>query len=416
MGDAATATSSAPTVARPDTGRRPDVIVVGAGIIGLSTAWRAVLSGLDVTVIDPAPASGASGVAAGMLAPVTEVAYGEESLLRLNIAGARRWPDFTAELEAATGHDIGHQRDGTLLVAFDADDHAALRDLHGFQQHLGLEVDRRRSRECRAQEPMLSPRIRGGVFAPGDHHVDPRRTTAALAEACRARGVTTVAQPVERIDHDGERVLGVTTGDGATHTAPRVVLAAGVASGALHGLPASVAPPVRPVKGQILRLRSRDGTRLLSGAVRGIVQGRSIYLVPRRDDELVVGATQEELGHDRSVTAGGVRELLDAAVAIVPGVDELTLAETAAGLRPGTPDNHPLVGATDLDGLMLATGHHRHGVLLAPITAEAVVACLLGETPPAEIEVADPRRSAVTDTGPRTSDPGRRVDDVRSAS
>jgi glycine oxidase len=383
-----------------------DAVVVGSGLIGLAVAWRAAEAGLQVTLVDPAPVSGASSVAAGMLAPVTEVHYGEEPLLRLNIAGARRWPDLAADLEQATGRDVGYQQGGTLLVAFDADDRRVLDELHRFQQHLGLEVDRLRSRDCRVREPMLTPRIRGGLLARDDHHVDPRKVTAALRLACEARGVTTVFRRVERIAHDAGRATAVILDDGERIAANTTVLAAGAAVTGIEGLPPGTVPPVRPVKGQILRLGNPDGTQLLAGTIRGIVQGRAVYLVPRRDDELVVGATQEELGHDTRVTVGGVRELLDAAATLVPGVDELTLVETSAGLRPGTPDNRPLIGRTALDGLLLATGHHRNGVLLAPITADAITALLLGDEPPAELEVADPRRDGLR--------PAPTITDVRS--
>ena len=378
-----------------------DVVIVGGGLVGLSSAWRAAQAGMQVAVVDPAPGSGASGVAAGMLAPVTEVHYGEEALLRLNIAGARRWPGFAAELESASGSMVGYQQDGTLLVGFDADDHRVLDDLHRFQQELGLDVERLRSRACRAQEPMLSPRVRGGLLAREDHQVDPRRVTAALVSACRGAGVRLVADEVVAVEKDDDRVGGVRLRDGGHLPARQVVLAAGAASSRVPGLGAELRPPVRPVKGQILRLRSRDGAQHLSMAVRGVVQGRSIYLVPRRDGEVVVGATQEELGDDVAVTAGGVRELLDSAAAIVPGIDEFLLVETAAGSRPGTPDNRPLVGPSTLPGLLIATGHHRNGVLLTPITSEAVVAFLLHRPPPDEMAVADPLRPGIRGTSGR---------------
>jgi glycine oxidase len=377
-----------------------DVVVVGGGLIGLAVAWRAAQAGLQVTVVDPAVGSGATWVAAGMLAPVTEVAYGEEPLLRLNVAGAGRWPGFADELEAATGHDVGYRQDGTLLVAFDGDDKRAVDELARFQAELGLRVEALRSRDCRTHEPMLSPRIRGGVLARDDHRVEPRRVAAALRGAGREAGVTTVARRAARLEHDDHRITGVVLDGGERITAGSVVLAAGTASAQVAGLPASCVPPVRPVKGQILRLGSPDGAPLLSGTVRGLVQGRPVYLVPRQDGEVVVGATQEEMGLDTRVTVGGVRELLQAAVTLVPGLDELTLVETAAGLRPGTPDNRPLIGRTDLDGLLLATGHHRGGVLLAPITAEAVVALLAGGDPPPEIHVADPRRDGLRADAP----------------
>lgn len=373
-----------------------DLIVIGGGVIGLSIAWRAATAGLTVTVLDPAPGSGASGVAAGMLAPVTEVAYGEEALLALNLASARRWPAFAAELEAAAGVTVGYETAGTLQVAYDADDRRALDDLQAFQTELGLPVERLRSRDCRVREPLLSPRVRGGSFAPDDHQVDPRRVGAALDRACRAAGVRLVGEAAAAIEAPRGRVAAVVRADGERLVAGQVVIATGAASASLEGLPAGTLPTVRPVKGQILRLRTPDGEPRLATTVRGLVRGRPVYLVPRRDGELVVGATQEELGHDRRVTARGVRELLDDAAALIPGVDECTFVEASAGLRPGSPDDHPVVGATAVAGLAVATGHHRHGVLLAPITADAIRALVTGTPPPAEIAVADPARPGLT--------------------
>jgi glycine oxidase len=372
-----------------------DAIIVGGGLIGLASAWRAAQAGCAVTVVDTAPGGGASNVAAGMLAPVTEVAYGEEASLRLNIASARRWPDFAAELEAVAGETVGYRSDGTLLVGFDADDARVLDDLAAFQAELGLDVRRLRSRACRDREPLLSPRVRGGLLAAGDHRVEPRRVVAALLRALETSGVEMVADRVVAIEHTDGRVTGVRLGEGRRLTAPRIVVAAGSWSGRIEGLPPGAVPPVRPVKGQVLVLRGRAGEPSLAGSVRGLVQGRSIYLVPRGEGSVVVGASQEERGFDTTVTAGATRELLDDAARIVPGVDELELVEAIAGLRPGTPDNRPLVGPGELDGLVLATGHHRSGVLLTPLTAEAVAAWLTDTEPDPVVAVADPRRAGL---------------------
>lgn len=386
----------------------PDAVVVGGGMVGLATAWRAAEAGLAITVVDPRPGSGASHVAAGMLAPVTEVTYGEQALLRLAIASARRWPDFAGDLEAAADQHVGYRALGTLLVGLDADDQRVLDDLHRFQEGLGLDVERLRSRDCRSREPMLSPRVRGGILARDDHQVDPRRVVAALLTAVEAAGVEQRPGRVAEIEHHGDRVAGVRLETGERLRAPRVVVSAGCWSGELGGLPSGTAP-VRPVKGEILRLRSRDGDPVLSAAVRGLVRGRSVYLVPRGDGRVVVGATQQEAGFDTSVTAGGVRTLLDDAASIVPGVDELELCEATAGLRPGTPDNAPLIGQTEVDGLVLATGHHRNGVLLTPVTAEAAVAALTGAVGDPVLAVADPRRDSTRQYGfpPSRKVPGR---------
>jgi glycine oxidase len=361
-----------------------DVLVVGGGIIGLVTAWRAAQRGLRTAVVDPSPGAGAAHVAAGMLAAVTELQYGEQTLLELNLASARRYPTFAAELTEATGLDLGYRPCGTLAVALDSDDRAAMRELHAFQLTLGLESEWISGRDCRRLEPMLAPGVRGGLRVDGDHQVDPRRLATALLRACERAGVVFHRDSAERITVDGDRTRGAVLRDGTVLAAEQTVLAAGSRSGTLAGLPEHVLPPVRPVKGQVLRLRiPRAYAPFLSRTVRGVVRGGHVYLVPRENGELVVGATSEELGWDTEVTAGGVYELLRDAHDLVPGITELPLAEALAGLRPGSPDNAPLLGPTALPGLLLATGHHRNGVLLTPITGDAMAEALTtGELPP----------------------------------
>jgi glycine oxidase len=320
-----------------------------------------------VVVFDPDPGAGASAAAAGMLCPVSEAHYGEQRLLELNLASARRWPSFAAELEAASDIDVGYRRDGTLAVAFDDDDLRVLDELLSFQQSLGLDSARLRSRECRALEPRLSPRVRGGIFVDGDHQVDNRSVVAALLRAAERAGVRIVREAVA---------------SPAEVDADIVVVAAGCWS-------ASLCPDVsvRPVKGQILRLRFDPDDPVLTRNVRGLVAGRSVYLVPRSSGELVVGATVEEQGYDTTVTAGAVDDLLRAAIDLVPGVSELELVETRAGLRPGTPDNAPIIGWSRSDPRVIhATGHYRHGILLTPITADVVASLVAGESVPPIVE------------------------------
>jgi glycine oxidase len=331
------------------------VAVVGAGVIGLACAWRCAQRGLRVLVLERAaePGSGASGVAAGMLAPVTEAEFGEEALLRLNLAGAELWPAFAAELAERSGLDTGYRASGALVVAADRDDAEELRRLHAFQRSLGLDVSWLSGRDCRRLEPRLSPRVPGGILAEHDHQVEPRAVVRALRAAFEAAG--------------GELRCGVEVGDPSGLDADHVVLAAGCWSGA----------PVRPVKGQILRLRGEP----LAGR---LVRTPRCYVVSRPGGEVVVGATVEERGFDTTVTGDGVFRLLEAAREVLPDVGELELVEAAARLRPGTPDNAPLIG--EHDGLLWATGHHRNGVLLAPITAQAVAAIVTGDDPPAAVE------------------------------
>ncbi|MGP4042687.1 glycine oxidase ThiO [Streptomyces sp. 2A115] len=367
----------------PETARTSDVLVIGGGVIGLVTAWRAAQRGFTTALVDPEPGGGAAQVAAGMLAAVTELHYGEQTLLGLNLASARRYPDFAAELTETTGQDLGYRRCGTLAVALDADDRAHLRELHTLQRQSGLDSEWLTGRECRRLEPMLAPGVRGGLRVDGDHQVDPRRLAGALVTACERAGVTFHRTWAERLTVVRDRAAGVVTADGTELSAGRLVLAAGSLSGRLAGVPDDVLPPVRPVKGQVLRLTMpKRYAPFLSRTVRAVVRGSQVYLVPRESGELVVGATSEELGWDTTVTAGGVYELLRDAHELVPGITELPLTETRAGLRPASPDNAPLLGPTELPGLLLATGHYRNGVLLTPVTGDAMAHVLTtGELP-----------------------------------
>jgi glycine oxidase len=393
-----------------------DVLVIGGGVIGLSIAWRAAQRGMRVTVADPEPGSGASRAAAGMITPISEAAYAEKELFRLGRESQRRYPAFAAELTGITGEPTGYRQAGTLQVAYDADDLAILGEYQALQESFGIPARRLSARECRREEPMLDPSVRGGLLAPDDASVDPRLLTRALLAAAAAAGAGIIRQPAAEILSAGGRAAGARLGDGTRILARWVVLAAGWSSGTIAGLPAGAAPPVRPVKGQILRLRTvpeRPGTAspgtggpgggiggaegppgLLARSVRGIVRGSSVYLVPRQSGELVIGATQEELGTDTRVTAGGVWELLRDARTIVPGITELELTEAVAGLRPGTPDNAPVLGPSSLPGLVLATGHFRAGVLLAPVTADVITDYLATQRLPDLAAAFTPERFA----------------------
>lgn len=396
----------------------PDAVIVGGGLIGLATAWRAAQRGLSVTVVDPRPGSATAHVAAGMLAPVSEATYTEEPLLRLGRASAEQYASFVAELESASGMQVGYRPEGTLKVAFDTDDLAVLEDLRQFQVSLGMRAERLTSRECRKLEPMLAPAVRGGVLVRDDHSVEPRRLGTALLRAATAAGVTVLRQRAARLlvrdtDTGGsretegpgtgthaayaagppdERAAGVRLDDGTDLAAGQVVLAAGCWSGQLEGVPDAAVPPVRPVKGQVLRLWTHHA--FIRHSIRGIVRGSPIYAVPRADGEIVLGATTEELGHDTRVTAGGVWELLRDGHDLLPGITELELVETNVGLRPGSPDNAPLLGPTALPGLLVATGHHRNGVLLAPVSAAAMAEALATGAVPEVATAFEPRRFA----------------------
>ncbi len=365
-----------------------DALIIGGGVIGMSIAWRAAQHGLSVVVADPRPGEGATHAAAGMLTPIAEAAYAEREIFGLGQDSLRRYPEFASELEKVTGLPTGFRQDGTLQVAYDSDDLALLAETRVLQESFGVHLQQLTARDCREAEPMLDPSVRGGLLAPADGSVDPRLLSIALQRAAQGSGARLIRQPVTEVLCAAGQASGVRLADDSVISSRWIVLAAGWESAALPGLPASVAPPVRPVKGQIIRLRMSGPAAaaglppgLLLRTVRGVVRGSTVYLVPRASGELVIGATQEELGPDTTVTAGGVWGLLRDARALVPGITELELQDATAGLRPGTPDNAPVIGPCELPGLVLATGHFRAGVLLAPVTADTVAAYLRTGTP-----------------------------------
>jgi glycine oxidase len=364
-----------------------DVLVVGGGAVGLAAAWRVAREGASVRVLDASGTRGATWAAAGMLAPVSEAVFGEEELLRLNLAALARFPSFAAELEAEVGQDVGLRREGTLVVALDADDRTALSRLSAFRSSLGLVTEELAGSAARRLEPFLSPEVRGAVLASDDLSVNNRRYASALHAALAHRGVDVVAGRAEELLVEDGRAVGVRADVGELR-ADVVVLAAGSWSPTLPGLPPELVLPVRPVKGQILRLGPSPslpaGRPVLTRTVRALVRGTEVYLVPREDGEVVVGATVEERGFDETVTVGAVHELLRDACDLVPVLTELALVECRAGLRPGTPDNGPLVGRGGLDGLVVATGHYRNGILLSALSADAVAALVAGSDPASE--------------------------------
>ncbi|WP_121010714.1 glycine oxidase ThiO [Saccharothrix australiensis] len=328
------------------------VTVVGGGVIGLSVAWFAARAGFSVTVVDHASPHGGSRVAGGMLAPITEAWPGDEDVLALGVESLRLWPRFAADL------DVPLSAAGTLAVATAPADAEVLDKLCAYLGAMGRSAARLTRRELRALEPGLGPLVRSGLSVPGDLSVDNRALLTALRKACEAHGV-----------HIGRR---------STVDTDVTVIAAGAWSRDLHPALRDV---IRPVKGEILRLAARPGALPPPRhTIRAHVSGRPVYLVPRADG-LVLGATQYEAGFDPHVTVGGVRDLLRDGEAVWPAIAEYALVEAAAGFRAGSPDNMPVVDWLE-PAVIAATGHHRNGLLLAPITAHRVLALLRGDPTP----------------------------------
>jgi glycine oxidase len=353
---------------RRNVGERLDIAIVGAGVIGLSVGWRLVREGRGVTVYDRGAAGRAtSWVAGGMLAPVSEYGFEDEDFFQLGAASLERYPGFLEELSSDAGERVELDTRGTLSVGLDRDDTEALRRVYRFREHRDLPVRWLTGTEAREIEPLLSPKVASGMWIPDDHQIDNHKLVRALATAFVARGGTLREHcEVRAIRCDGDRAAGVELEGGAVD-ARVVVLAAGPWSGRIEGIPESARPPVRPVKGQIVALREADGFHL-----EHVVRTPDCYLVSKGDGRLLVGASEEDMGFDTTPTAGAVMRLVERAWEAVPGIYDLPIDSIDVGLRPGSRDHLPIIGETRVKGLYMATGHYRHGILLAPATADAM--------------------------------------------
>lgn len=344
------------------------MLVVGGGLIGTAIARNLASRGVPVRLVADDRPQAASGVAAGMLAPVTEVATTELGLLQLNLASLERYGDYITELESDTGRDLGLRRTATLSVGVDGDDAARLADLAGVLAGCGLAAELCTARQARRIAPLLAPSIRSALLVPGDWAIDPRLLWSALRADLGRREVPVASGTVTGIATDAGRCTGVVLTDGTRMSADVVVWAPG-AWAAQVPLPFDL--PVRPVKGQVVRLRA-GRLPLPEQTLRAFVHGAEVYLVPRASGEIAIGATSEDRGFEPTATGGGVYELLRDARTVLPITAEYEFAEVGVGFRPATPNHAPILGPSPVPGLVLATGHHRNGVLLTPITAELV--------------------------------------------
>jgi glycine oxidase len=356
--------------------QRPRIAIIGAGVVGLGIAWR--LAGrAEVTLFDRGKSgAGASHAAAGMLAACCEAEPGEEALVALGRDSQARWPAFAEELARASGIDVELRGEGTLVLALTSDDQAEIAQRLPFQQRLGLPLEWLSAAATRAREPHLAGKIAGALFSPQDHQVDNRKLTQALRIAAESAGAKIREHcPVKEIAVARGRATGIALEDGTMVPADKVVLAAGAWSRGIGGLPTDRRPPVRPVKGQMLALRMDAAAPLLNH----VLWAPGAYLVPRRDGRLIIGGTVEEKGFDDKITAGGMLTLLEAAWRAVPAIEELPIDEIWVGHRPGSRDDAPILGRGPLEDLFYATGHHRNGILLAPVTADAMARLVLDD-------------------------------------
>ncbi|HET7100240.1 MAG TPA: glycine oxidase ThiO, partial [Terriglobia bacterium] len=364
-----------------DSSKKADVLIVGGGIIGSAIALRLARSGVSVTVIDRSlPCSEASGAAAGMIAPQGEMIE-PESFSEFCTASRDLYPEFAAEVEELAGESVHYRNDGTLLVAIDGEECEELEHVYRTQTQRGLPLERLADDNILKRLPALSPRIKLALFVPGDHRVDNERLTRGLIKAGELSGATfhwncaVTGFNIQDDQIESVRVAPQGSTAESTLSAERFVLAAGCWSGQVEGVPPDAHAPVRPVKGQTLRLRL-PGRPRLGRVVRAAIKGSPVYLVPRGDGAIVVGASVEERGFDQQPRAGAVYELLRDAQSVLPELGEAVLDEVSTGLRPGSPDNAPLVGPTPVDGLIHATGHYRNGILLTPVTADGIAALI----------------------------------------
>lgn len=366
------------------------IVIVGGGICGLSIGWYLAREGRSVTVMERGEAGhGATWAAAGMIAAHVEAEPGEEALLPLMLESRDLWPAFADELEAASGVSVEYRDEGILAVALDRDDAEHLRFMYDYHRSLGLEMEWLSGQQARELEPHVNGNVTAGVLSPHDHQVDSRKVALALKAAfLKAGGELRENAEVTELLTEGDRATGVRVG-GEAVAAETVVLAAGAWSRNIAGLPEAARPPVRPVKGQMLSLRMGD-VPLISH----VVWGPRVYLVPHRDGTLLVGATVEEQGFDESLTAGGIYDLLRRAWETLPGIYDLPVEEMWAGFRPTSRDDAPLLGPSVLDGLVIATGHHRSGILLAPVTARAISHYILSGEVPDDVKPFSPARFA----------------------
>ena len=341
-----------------------DVIIIGGGIVGCTIAYRLAQSKVQVTLLERGEIGReASRAAAGMLAPQAEMAHNVPAALQhLFDQSHALYPAFISELENDTGIRIGYRKSGSLMVATDFVETKILTGLLQRQMEAGKPAEELDVRQVGELEPVLKDTAKAALFFPTDHHVDNRQLLNALATAVANLGTNVqTGTRVLRLRREGAQITAVETNAGMFR-AQTVIMAAGAWSG-IFAQEMGLALPVRPVKGQILRLQVRPQP------LNRLIHTASCYIVPWPDGRILVGATMENAGFNKEVTVFGIRHLTNALCNLIPSLASAKVTHTWAGLRPDTPDNMPILGTTPIDNLLVATGHFRNGILLAPLTA-----------------------------------------------
>lgn len=364
------------------------IAIIGGGIAGLGTAWKLAQEDWDVHLFERDQiGSGASGRAAGMLAPTSEVSFEEIELLRLGQHSLRQYPRWIEELSDVTGADLAYRDEGALIVAVDRDDAEQLEQLFQYHQRLELPAERLVGPQVHEREPALSPNVHYALYIPGDHQLDPLAMVRALGEAFVTAGGHLYEQtPVTEVLID-DNVEGIRLGDQSVVEFSNVLVAAGAWSPKIKGIPDKTLPAIRPVRGQMLVVELGDPP-----LIEHVVRAPDAYLVPKSDGRLFIGSTMEERGFDARLSAGGILDLLEGAREAVPGIYDAHILDSWTGFRPLTLANQPVIGPTSIDGLFLSVGHGRNGILLTPATAYGLCETMETGEVPAELRSFQPTR------------------------
>lgn len=372
-------------------------LVIGGGIIGLATCFEFQDAGFEVTLIDPDPISGATHHAGGMLAPTAEVQYQQQALVPLMKESAQLYPDLIRRVTQYTDLPTGYRTEGTLLIGADRADAQHLTELIDYIKAEELDIETLTTRQARQLEPALSPRITKAAAIDGDHQLDPRLFARALFDAVRARGAQHVCDTVTAVAESATHQA-VTLSSGAlieVESPDVIVLAAGLGAAKITGWFEGEHPlQLRPVYGDVLRVRVPESLQpLTTRVIRGFVEDRPIYVIPRADGTVTIGATsREDQPHPRT---SAIHDLLRDAIRVVPGLEETEFIEATCGARPGTPDDLPYLGQVH-DNLIVSTGYFRHGILLAALGARTAVQLATGQQTSSAIAACDPFRHATS--------------------